>query len=145
MRISIRQAADSAATARDSWQVIDSLAGLELGGAVNVARHRETAPAGAAILDQFAAGNTQQAAPAADDGLAQASENWLAVTATNERHALPQLASVGTASVVSQYIGETEKNLSTVFGPARGVSAVLLLDDADALFGQRENSKDSDD
>ena len=47
--------------------------------------------------------------------------------------------------VVSKYIGETEKNLDRVFGAAEKAGAVLLLDEADALFGKRTGVKDSHD
>jgi hypothetical protein len=49
------------------------------------------------------------------------------------------------SSVVSKYIGETEKNLRRVFDAAEGGGAVLLFDEADALFGKRTEVKDSHD
>ena len=49
------------------------------------------------------------------------------------------------ASVVSKYIGETEKNLARVFEAAERSGAVLLFDEADALFGKRSEVKDSHD
>jgi SpoVK/Ycf46/Vps4 family AAA+-type ATPase len=49
------------------------------------------------------------------------------------------------ASVVSKYIGETEKNLSRVFDAAESSGAILLFDEADALFGKRSEVKDSPD
>ncbi|MEP6762793.1 MAG: AAA family ATPase [Gemmatimonadaceae bacterium] len=49
------------------------------------------------------------------------------------------------ASVVSKYIGETEKNLQQLFDAAEGGSAILLFDEADALFGKRSEVKDSHD
>ncbi|MBE7380676.1 MAG: ATP-binding protein [Leptolyngbya sp. SIO1E4] len=49
------------------------------------------------------------------------------------------------SSVVSKYIGETEKNLRRVFDAAEGGGAVLLFDEADALFGKRSEVKDSHD
>ena len=49
------------------------------------------------------------------------------------------------ASVVSKYIGETEKNLSRLFDAAERSGAVLLFDEADALFGKRSEVKDSHD
>ena len=39
--------------------------------------------------------------------------------------------------VVSKYIGETEKNLSRIFGDAQKKGWVLFFDEADALFGKR--------
>lgn len=49
------------------------------------------------------------------------------------------------SSVVSKYIGETEKNLRRVFDAAEAGSAILLFDEADALFGKRSDVKDSHD
>jgi SpoVK/Ycf46/Vps4 family AAA+-type ATPase len=47
--------------------------------------------------------------------------------------------------VVSKYIGETEKNLRRVFDAAEESGAILLFDEADALFGRRSEVKDSHD
>jgi SpoVK/Ycf46/Vps4 family AAA+-type ATPase len=47
--------------------------------------------------------------------------------------------------VVGRYIGETEKNLTRIFGAAQKTGAVLLFDEADALFGKRSKVKDSHD
>ncbi len=47
--------------------------------------------------------------------------------------------------VVSKYIGETEKNLARVFDAAEEGGAILLFDEADALFGKRTEVKDSHD
>jgi hypothetical protein len=49
------------------------------------------------------------------------------------------------SQVVSKYIGETEKNLRRVFDAAEGGGALLLFDEADALFGKRSEVKDSHD
>jgi len=49
------------------------------------------------------------------------------------------------SSVVSKYIGETEKNLSTIFDEARSSNAILFFDEADALFGKRSEVKDAHD
>jgi len=49
------------------------------------------------------------------------------------------------SQVVSKYIGETEKNLRRVFEAAESGGAVLLFDEADALFGKRSEVKDSHD
>jgi ATPase family associated with various cellular activities (AAA) len=48
-------------------------------------------------------------------------------------------------AVVSEYIGETEKNLSRVFNAAKDSHAVLFFDEADALFGKRTDVEDSHD
>ena len=47
--------------------------------------------------------------------------------------------------VVSKYIGETEKNLRRIFDAAEEGGAILLFDEADALFGKRSEVKDSHD
>ena len=52
---------------------------------------------------------------------------------------------VDLATVVSKYIGETEKNLKRLFDGAEASGAVLLFDEADALFGKRSDVKDSHD
>jgi hypothetical protein len=49
------------------------------------------------------------------------------------------------SSVVSKYIGETEKNLKQVFNAAEEGGVILLFDEADALFGKRSDVKDSHD
>lgn len=49
------------------------------------------------------------------------------------------------SQVVNKYIGETEKNLARVFDAAEAGGAVLLFDEADALFGKRSEVKDSHD
>jgi hypothetical protein len=49
------------------------------------------------------------------------------------------------ARVVSKYIGETEKNLDAVFEAAEASAAMLLFDEADALFGKRSEVQDAHD
>jgi SpoVK/Ycf46/Vps4 family AAA+-type ATPase len=49
------------------------------------------------------------------------------------------------ASVVSKYVGETEKNLRRIFDEAERLNAVLFFDEADALFGKRTQVKDAHD
>ncbi|OQY48492.1 MAG: hypothetical protein B6242_02165 [Anaerolineaceae bacterium 4572_78] len=49
------------------------------------------------------------------------------------------------SSVVSKYIGETEKNLRQLFDAAEDGGAILFFDEADALFGKRGEVKDSHD
>ena len=55
------------------------------------------------------------------------------------------LLRVDLSAVVSKYIGETEKNLNSVFAAASHDDVVLLFDEADALFGKRSAVKDSHD
>jgi hypothetical protein len=56
-----------------------------------------------------------------------------------------ELLRIDLSAVVSKYIGETEKNLRRVFDAAEEGGAVLLFDEADALFGKRSDVKDSHD
>jgi SpoVK/Ycf46/Vps4 family AAA+-type ATPase len=49
------------------------------------------------------------------------------------------------STVVSKYIGETEKNLSEIFREAETSNAILFFDEADALFGKRSEVKDAHD
>jgi hypothetical protein len=49
------------------------------------------------------------------------------------------------SGVVSKYIGETEKNLDLIFAAADGCNAVLIFDEADALFGRRTAVSDARD
>ena len=52
---------------------------------------------------------------------------------------------VDLSTVVSKYIGETEKNLSSLFDQAANRDWILLFDEADALFGKRTSVKDAHD
>lgn len=56
-----------------------------------------------------------------------------------------ELYRIDLSAVVSKYIGETEKNLRRVFDAAEESGAILLFDEADALFGKRSEVKDSHD
>lgn len=56
-----------------------------------------------------------------------------------------ELYRIDLSRVVSKYIGETEKNLSTVFQEAESCNAVLFFDEADALFGKRTEVSDAHD
>lgn len=49
------------------------------------------------------------------------------------------------STIVSKYIGETEKNLSKIFKEAETSNCILFFDEADALFGKRSEVKDSHD
>jgi ATP-dependent 26S proteasome regulatory subunit len=55
------------------------------------------------------------------------------------------LYKVDLSGVVSKYIGETEKNLARIFSAAENANAILLFDEADALFGKRSEVRDSHD
>ncbi|MEP3244156.1 MAG: ATP-binding protein [Sneathiella sp.] len=55
------------------------------------------------------------------------------------------LYQIDLSQLVSKYIGETQKNLSRIFEAAEKGGAVLLFDEADALFSKRTDVKDSRD
>lgn len=55
------------------------------------------------------------------------------------------LYKIDLAQIVSKYIGETEKNLNRVFTAAEQANAILLFDEADAIFGKRSEVKDAHD
>lgn len=55
------------------------------------------------------------------------------------------LYKIDLSTVISKYIGETEKNLAQIFMEAETSNAVLFFDEADALFGKRSEVKDSHD
>ncbi len=55
------------------------------------------------------------------------------------------LLRIDLSAAVSKYIGETEKNLQRLFNAAERSGAVLLFDEADALFGRRSEVRDAHD
>jgi len=52
---------------------------------------------------------------------------------------------VDLAAIANKYIGETEKNLTELFGSSEKSKTILLFDEADALFGKRTDVKDAHD
>jgi hypothetical protein len=61
------------------------------------------------------------------------------------KHLGLELYRVDLSTVVSKYIGETERNLAQIFRAARAAHAVVLFDEADALFGRRSAVHDARD
>ncbi len=55
------------------------------------------------------------------------------------------LFKIDLSTVVSKYIGETEKNLEKIFHEAASSNAILFFDEADAIFGKRSEVKDAHD
>jgi AAA+ superfamily predicted ATPase len=55
------------------------------------------------------------------------------------------LYKIDLSTVVSKYIGETEKNLNRIFRAAQSSNAIIFFDEADALFGKRSEVKDAHD
>ena len=56
-----------------------------------------------------------------------------------------ELYKIDLSTIVSKYIGETEKNLDRIFRAAQSSNAILFFDEADALFGKRSEVKDAHD
>jgi AAA+ superfamily predicted ATPase len=56
-----------------------------------------------------------------------------------------ELYKVDLSTLVSKYIGETEKNLDRIFAAAQEANAILFFDEADAIFGKRSEVKDAHD
>lgn len=56
-----------------------------------------------------------------------------------------ELYKVDLSTIVSKYIGETEKNLDLIFTAAREANAILFFDEADSIFGKRSEVKDAHD
>lgn len=139
--------------ARDMWGVIDRVSGDELGGTRNAIRYRKRALAGSALL-QWLADHVdallQNPEPPAnadlpDAVLRKAMAQWLALALAGQAQPPPLKAGAAAKAraradrvqVESRYIGETEKHLSAVFERVKDSKAVLLFDEADALFGRR--------
>lgn len=55
------------------------------------------------------------------------------------------LYKIDLSTVVSKFIGETEKNLARIFAEAATSNAILFFDEADALFGKRSQVRDAHD
>ena len=55
------------------------------------------------------------------------------------------LYKIDLSTIVSKYIGETEKNLEKIFSEAQSSNAILFFDEADAIFGKRSEVRDAHD
>ena len=55
------------------------------------------------------------------------------------------LYKIDLSTIVSKYIGETEKNLNRIFKEGQASNAILFFDEADAIFGKRSEVKDAHD
>lgn len=55
------------------------------------------------------------------------------------------LYKIDLSTVISKYIGETEKNLERIFSEAESSNAILFFDEADSIFGKRSEVKDAHD
>ena len=145
--------------AGDMWQVIDQVNAGTLGGAATVDRHRDRAHAIRVVfrwLVAHAAGSqsgalgqsgTPASPPRGDAELVAAAAQWLGPRGdAGDRSAWgrPWLR-IDVGALVGKYVGETERNLEALFARAAHADAVLLLDEADALFGRRTDVADAHD
>jgi len=72
-------------------------------------------------------------------------ESKTAAAAIVGQHLKRQVYRIDVHSLVSKYVGETEKNLDAVFAKGQESNAILFFDEADALFVERTEVKDSHD
>jgi len=94
-----------------------------------------------------------RAIAATANGLVRSKRKALLLSGTNAAAAAATMAKqlrrglyrIDLAAVTSKYIGETEKNLERAFAEAEAAEALLLFDEADALFGKRTSVKDAHD
>lgn len=56
-----------------------------------------------------------------------------------------ELIRIDLSSVISKWVGETEKNLAKIFDEAQSANAMLLFDEADSLFAKRTEVKSAQD
>lgn len=61
------------------------------------------------------------------------------------KHIGREVYRVDISSVISKYIGETSKNLNSLFNTAEDKNWILFFDEGDALFGKRVDTSQSDD
>ncbi len=92
----------------------------------------------------------QHAKPAKDTGYrvllnGPAAAGKIAITETLGKEFGKEVYRVDLSRMVSKYIGETEKNLDSVFKKAESKDWILFFDEADALFGKRTSVGDSHD
>ncbi len=91
-------------------------------------------------LAQAGAGGRARALFAGPSGTGK---TFAALALANELSA--ELYKVDLAVFASKYIGETEKNLAAIFDRAAQAGAILMFDEADALFGKRTEVRDAHD
>jgi hypothetical protein len=104
------------------------------------ARHREL------VLDEWGLGKSSSKGRGITGLFAGDSGTGKTMSAEVVAHDLGlDLYVIDLSTVVDKYIGETEKNLDRVFSDAEGMNAVLLFDEADALFGKRSEVSDARD
>lgn len=112
----------------------------QLRGIVARVRHRQT------VLDEWAMTSASQRGRGVTSLFAGSSGTGKTMSAEVVANALGfSLYVVDLSSVVDKYVGETEKKLDQIFREAEQVNAVLLFDEADAIFGKRSEVRAAQD
>ncbi len=107
---------------------------------VNMVRHRPTVYGRWGFDRKLALGKGLSALFAGDSGTGKTMAADIMAGALGL-----DLYKVDLSTLVSKYIGETEKNLDRIFTEAATSNAILFFDEADAIFGKRSEVKDSHD
>jgi SpoVK/Ycf46/Vps4 family AAA+-type ATPase len=120
--------------------VLPEEASLQLRDAVARITHQGT------VLDDWRMGRTARAHRGTRlllTGLPGTGKSLAAEVLATAAHT--DLMRVDLSQIVSKWLGETEKHLAATFDAAERIQAVLLLDEADALFGNRTEISDAHD
>ena len=142
-RISARQKLDGLATrvtSNTSWQnlLLPDATKQQLASIISQVNHR------AKVYNQWGmASHRGSGITALFSGTSGTGKTTAAEVIANELKL--DLYKIELSTVISKYIGETEKNLQKIFDAAEAGGAILLFDEADALFGKRTEVKDSKD
>jgi len=120
--------------------VLPAESGLQLRDAVARVAHQDT------VLEAWGLRRRANAVPGARLLLTGPPGTGKSLAAAAVATALAtSLLVIDVSRIVSKWLGETEKNLAAVFDAAERTQAVLLLDEADALFGTRTEISDAHD
>ncbi|MBL8072608.1 MAG: ATP-binding protein, partial [Nitrospira sp.] len=87
--------------------------------------------------------NSTPSSHAANGGKARGADSARAHRPAPARACGAPLYRVDIGALMNKYIGETEKNLAALLDHAAGTDAMLLFDEADALFGRRSDGGDT--
>jgi len=124
------------------WErlILPEDAALQLRDAVDRLTHQGT------VLDDWGMGRTARAHRGARlllTGMPGTGKSLAAEALATAAHT--DLMRVDLSQIVSKWLGETEKNLAATFDAAERTQSVPLLDEADALFGNRTEISDAHD
>lgn len=134
----LRQLAQPVTPVGRAALVLPDATAAELDAFVARCERRESAWQGLGPSAQAGAGAGVRALFAGDSGTGKT----LAAAAVATALGMP-LYRVDLGALMNKYIGETEKNLAALLDHAAGTDAMLLFDEADALFGRRGDGGDT--